>query len=84
MNEDVIAVVSALVSRRSSRTDGAAVRAEGALTDLGFDSLGVVGLLMDIEETFSVRFPADQITPEVFHSVDSIVTAVTRLRGRSS
>ncbi|MEU1662207.1 acyl carrier protein [Streptomyces sparsogenes] len=49
------------------------------LSALGVTSLGVAGLLVDLEETFSLRFPADAVTPEVFRTVRTLTDAVRPL-----
>jgi acyl carrier protein len=50
------------------------------LLDAGLDSLALVGLIVEIEETFTVRFPAASIDRATFASVDTILDA---LRGLS-
>ncbi|MCF3120534.1 acyl carrier protein [Streptomyces arenae] len=49
------------------------------LTDRGVDSLTIAALIVDIEQTFGVRFPADLITADTFTSVRTLATAVRGL-----
>jgi acyl carrier protein len=49
------------------------------LSELGVDSLGVVALIVDLEEHFAVRLPAGMVSHDVFHSVDTIAGAVRTL-----
>jgi acyl carrier protein len=42
------------------------------LADLGLDSLGLIQLLVDLEEEFAVEFPDDLLTAETFESVMSL------------
>ena len=46
---------------------------------LGLDSMSAIGLLMDVEETFGIKFPDDMLDPEVFHSGATLAKAVREL-----
>ncbi|WML78847.1 phosphopantetheine-binding protein [Streptomyces sp. VNUA74] len=46
------------------------------LRDLGLGSLELVGLLVAIEDAFSVRLPADVMHQATFHSVRTLTAAL--------
>ena len=46
------------------------------LTDLGLDSLGMVGLILDLETVLGFSFPEEQVTPATFYSTGSLWAAV--------
>jgi acyl carrier protein len=46
------------------------------LTELGFDSLAMVGLMVAVEQEFAVSFPAHLITAATFRSARTIAEAV--------
>lgn len=46
------------------------------LTALGLNSMGVVQLLTDLEETFGLELPDELITEETFETVGSLWQAV--------
>ena len=48
------------------------------LTALGLNSMGVVQLLTDLEETFGLELPDELITEETFETVGSLWEAVGR------
>ena len=45
------------------------------------DSIDIVTLVGEIDESFGVRVPIEEITPENFSSVESISRMIERLRG---
>ncbi|RKN05077.1 phosphopantetheine-binding protein [Streptomyces radicis] len=49
------------------------------LAALGLDSMGVVQLLTDLEETYGVDLPDELITEETFETVGSLWAAVGAL-----
>jgi acyl carrier protein len=51
------------------------------LTAFGLNSMGVVQLLTDLEETFGLELPDDLITEETFGTVGSLWDVVGRLVG---
>jgi acyl carrier protein len=57
-------------------TDDLRLDADVPLGDLGLDSLGVVGLIMELEGRFSFSFPEEQVTPATFYSAGSLWAAV--------
>ncbi|WP_052845421.1 acyl carrier protein [Streptomyces sp. NRRL S-31] len=77
MQQDLTDVIEELVTRRvRAGADGAAGDPDTGLHDRGVDSLGIVGLIVDIERTLGVRFPAALITADTFASVRSVAAAV--------
>ncbi len=48
------------------------------LTSLGFDSMGVVQLIVEIEGSLHVTFREDDLTPAAFSTIGSLVGAVER------
>ncbi|MDF3290273.1 phosphopantetheine-binding protein [Streptomyces silvisoli] len=49
------------------------------LKDLGLDSMGTVTVIVEIEETFGVVFPDDDMSFETFTTMDSLWRTVSRL-----
>lgn len=49
-----------------------------SLDDVGVDSVGMIDLLYKLEECFSLRIHDEEVTPENFESIASLVTLVTR------
>jgi acyl carrier protein len=52
--------------------DGAELAPTDDLAALGLDSMGVVQLLTDLEETFGLELPDELITEETFATVGSL------------
>jgi acyl carrier protein len=52
------------------------------LGDLGLDSLGVVGLVVDLEAAFEIALPEGIVTPETFYTADTLWSAVETVRTR--
>jgi acyl carrier protein len=48
------------------------------LSDLGLSSLKMVNLMLALEVEFDIAIPHSEITPENFHSLDSIRLLVDR------
>lgn len=46
------------------------------LASLGLDSLGSVGLLVDIEEHFGIEFPGEVLTAETFATASTVEKVV--------
>jgi len=61
--------------------DAADLSAADDLTALGLNSMGVVQLLTDLEETFGLELPDELITEETFGTVGSLWGVVGRLVG---
>lgn len=59
--------------------DGAELKPEDGLRALGLDSMGVVQLLTDLEETFGLELPDDVLTDETFDTVGSLWLSVSAL-----
>src|SRR6266540_1235396 len=53
------------------------------LTDLGLDSLGLAGLIVDLETTFCVVFPEELLVPETLRTVHTVAAALAALQGRA-
>jgi len=51
------------------------------LSDLGVSSLKMVNLMLSVEIEFDIAIPQAEITPENFHSVDTMQALVGRLLG---
>jgi acyl carrier protein len=52
---------------------------EVALADLGLDSLGTVGLLVELEETFNVVIPDEFLSAEMFATPKSLWDVIDQL-----
>jgi acyl carrier protein len=61
--------------------DSAEFTAADDLAALGLNSMGVVQLLTDLEETFGLELPDELITEETFGTVGSLWEVVGRLVG---
>lgn len=70
-----------LLVRRHCRFLGPQDRIEGEapMHTLGADSLEIVELIVDLEESFGISFTEDLLTPQVFATPMTIWTAVTKL-----
>jgi acyl carrier protein len=51
---------------------GQQLHSGAVLVDLGLDSLGVIALLVDLEETFSVVIPDERLGQETFATAGSL------------
>jgi acyl carrier protein len=54
------------------------------LSDLGISSLKMVNLMLAVEVEFDIAIPQTDITPENFHSLESIRLLVNRTLGHLS
>jgi acyl carrier protein len=56
------------IIRAHSRTDDPmeAIQPETAMTLLGFDSLEIINLIVDLEDKFRIELPEEVLTPETF------------------
>ena len=52
------------------------------LSDLGISSLKMVNLMLAVELEFDIAIPLTEITPENFHSLDSVGRLVERTLGQ--
>ncbi|WOX17120.1 phosphopantetheine-binding protein [Streptomyces sp. N50] len=57
----------------------AEIEPEVALADLGLDSLGTVGLLVELEETFNVVIPDESLSTETFATPKSLWDVIDQL-----
>ncbi|WP_158541770.1 acyl carrier protein [Streptomyces sp. MOE7] len=74
---ELLAAVSEVVLRNApDRASLASAGPDAPLPEHGFDSLGVVRLLVDLEETLGVTFPSDAVTAETFGSIRTIAAAL--------
>jgi acyl carrier protein len=64
--------------------DGLNTSEGSTLADAGIDSLSLVSLMIDLETTFGIRFPAETVTNEVFRSVETLSAVIRDLRARSA
>ncbi|MFG2607168.1 phosphopantetheine-binding protein [Streptomyces sp. NPDC048514] len=56
-----------------------ALSPDASLTDLGLDSLGTVGLLVDLEQEFGITVPDDALSGETFATAGALWGVVERL-----
>ena len=49
---------------------------------IGFGSLEMVSFILDLEASFSIRFPADMMDAETFRNVRTVADSVRELRER--
>ncbi|MDO0928877.1 phosphopantetheine-binding protein [Streptomyces sp. TG1A-8] len=83
MDSLMTSVARAVRHRAGSDTPAADLDPDTELSALGLTSLGVAGLLVDLEAAFDVRFPADAVTPEVFRTLATLTETVRALRAAS-
>lgn len=57
-----------------------ALSPEDRLSDLGLDSLGTVGLLIEMEDTFAVSIPDEFLTNATFDTAASLRLVIEALR----
>jgi acyl carrier protein len=67
------------ILRRHLPLAGAEIGNDDLLADLGLDSMAVVVLLVDIEDTFEVEFPDDLLSVEVFATPSTLWSAIAGL-----
>ena len=60
------------------------VNTRADLFELGIDSMGIMRLLMEIEQTFGVRIPGHEVTKDNFRSIFRIAQLLSRVAGRAS
>jgi len=73
--DDVRGKVHAIIARQG-KIDGATIRDESTLRDLGLASLDAIEVIFEIEECFDLTFPEQGIdfaTGTVQHLVDAVV-----------
>lgn len=59
------------------------IAADAALADLGLDSLELVSLLLNVEDTFAITFPDQLLMPETFATAGSLWSAIAELDQRA-
>lgn len=55
------------------------ISVDGSLSDLGLSSVQMVDLMLAVEAEFNITIPEEEINPENFFSIASIVTLVVEL-----
>ena len=66
-------VIDTIAELAPSKTDWSPETDLRLSEDLGFDSIGVIRLIIAIEERMGVEFGDDSLTPETFATVSSVV-----------
>ncbi len=56
------------------------LKPEDRLADLGLDSMGTVGLLLELEDAFAVTMPDDMLTASTFDSPAALKEVIEGLR----
>ncbi|MEW2193673.1 phosphopantetheine-binding protein [Streptomyces microflavus] len=56
--------------------DSVELRADHELSKLGLDSLEIIRLLLDMEESYAIAFPDERLTGETFQTVASLWAAL--------
>ncbi|MCQ8188161.1 phosphopantetheine-binding protein [Streptomyces rugosispiralis] len=79
--DPLMASVAEAVRRRAETPPPATtdLDPDAELSSLGVSSLGVAGLIVDLEETLTFRFPDDAVTPEVFRTIRTLTDTVRTL-----
>lgn len=52
--------------------------ADATLDQVGIDSIGMIDLIYRLEESFGIRIPDEDVTPDNFESIASLTALVTR------
>ena len=65
----------------ASHTIAAAFDDDDTLAEVGLTSLGMVKLMLAVENEFTIEIPQADITPETFRSVATMERLVGRLMG---
>jgi acyl carrier protein len=74
--------VAAVVHRQLPPVSAPArLDADASLTNLGLDSLGLAGLVVDLEMTFAVELPEHMLVPETFQTIRTVAAALATLTG---
>jgi acyl carrier protein len=61
-------------------SDETVIRLDDPLSAFGLDSIGMVRLVLQLEEEFAVSFPEDLLMPETFATAAAIASAIARIR----
>jgi acyl carrier protein len=69
----VVGLVKGILEQNSMAVD---VAPAAPLVDIGLTSMDMVNLMLGVEAEFDFMIPQDQITPENFQSVDTLVRLV--------
>ncbi len=82
LTEAILGQVIAILSTRrpQNRFEAQDVLDAPDLRQLGLDSLGLVNLMMAVEDSFDLMIPQDAMKPQNFRSVAAIEALVTQLR----
>jgi acyl carrier protein len=67
-----------LLAKYLSLEPGAEFDENEPLAAAGLDSMGMVGLMLNLEETFEFELPEEDMTVETFHSAATLWSAVSR------
>ncbi len=75
-------LVAAAVRRHAAKGPDVPLTADGDLLEGGvLDSLGVMGVVAELEGTTGCRFRPDDVMPEHFRTLGAIVALVQQRRG---
>lgn len=69
-----------LVRDHANLEPGAPIDVDTTFADLGVSSLGIVQLLVEVEEAYDVEFSDDLLVPETFVSPRRFWDALSRVR----
>ena len=56
----------------------ASVRPDASLADAGLTSMEMVNLMLGVEAAFDLTLPQSDITPENFHSIETVTRLVSQ------
>jgi acyl carrier protein len=76
LNEQFIAGIKEALHELIPEQWLSSIREETRLRDLGIDSIDMVRLITKLEEVFHVSFSADELAPENFRDVASLMRLV--------
>ncbi len=73
IEEQIVEIVTKLIA---GRTAAVAVASDNSLIEAGMNSIDMVNLLLQIEETFGIEVPSRAVNPKNFYSVKSVAGLV--------
>ena len=83
LSDDTAERVAALALRAmGQQTIRKAISRDGNLHDEGLSSLGLVNLMLSVEEEFDIKVPERDMTPANFRTIARIVELVRELSSR--
>lgn len=84
MSEGLRSTTIKLVGKVAERDPNSISTSDLLVDDLGFDSLMLISLIVDIEQELGLEIPPEGMLPETFSTVGSVVAYLEELATRKS